>query len=50
MLEIKYGPEGLELMDMLRGIDKVDKLDAFSALIRRSTSVAQLRLYLQGND
>ncbi|KJU85598.1 hypothetical protein MBAV_002208, partial [Candidatus Magnetobacterium bavaricum] len=49
MLEIKYGPEGLELMDMLRGIDKVDKLDEFSALIRRSTSVAQLRLYLQGN-
>ncbi|KJU84343.1 hypothetical protein MBAV_003462, partial [Candidatus Magnetobacterium bavaricum] len=49
MLEIKYGPEGLELMNMLRGIDKVDKLDEFSALIKRSTSVAQLRLYLQGN-
>ncbi|WP_040334900.1 hypothetical protein [Candidatus Magnetobacterium casense] len=49
MLEIKYGPEGLELMDMLRGIDKVDKLDEFRALIKRSTSVAQLRLYLQGN-
>ncbi len=49
MLEIKYGPEGLELMDVLRGIDKVDKLDEFRALIKRSTSVAQLRLYLQGN-
>ncbi|WP_040335062.1 hypothetical protein [Candidatus Magnetobacterium casense] len=49
MLEIKYGPEGLELMDMLRGIDKVDRLDEFRALIKRSTSVAQLRLYLQGN-
>ncbi|KJU86827.1 hypothetical protein MBAV_000976, partial [Candidatus Magnetobacterium bavaricum] len=49
MLEIKYGPEGLELMNTLRGIDKVDKLDEFSALIKKSTSVAQLRLYLQGN-
>ncbi|MBF0590821.1 MAG: Rpn family recombination-promoting nuclease/putative transposase [Nitrospirae bacterium] len=49
MLEIKYGPEGLELMDVVRTIDKIDKLDEFSALIKRSTSVAQLRLYLQGN-
>ncbi|MBF0537038.1 MAG: hypothetical protein HQL03_02165 [Nitrospirae bacterium] len=49
MLEIKYGPEGLELMDMLMTIDKIDKLDEFSALIKRSTSVVELRLYLQGN-
>ncbi|MBF0538741.1 MAG: hypothetical protein HQL03_10875 [Nitrospirae bacterium] len=57
MLEIKYGPEGLELMDMVRAIDKVNKsnslltvagLDEFITLIKKSTSVAELRLYLQG--
>ncbi|WP_040333856.1 hypothetical protein [Candidatus Magnetobacterium casense] len=49
MLEIKYGPEGLELMNMLRTIDKIDKLNEVSTLIKRSASVAELRLYLQGN-
>ncbi|WP_156033232.1 hypothetical protein [Candidatus Magnetobacterium casense] len=49
MLEIKYGPEGLELMEMVRGIDKIDRLDEFREHIKQSASVAQLRLYLQGN-
>ncbi len=49
MLEIKYGPEGLELMGMVRGIDKIDRLDEFRERIKQSVSVAQLRLYLQGN-
>ncbi|MBF0338528.1 MAG: hypothetical protein HQL05_11930 [Nitrospirae bacterium] len=49
MLEIKYGPEGLELMDMVRAIDDIDRLDKFRERIKQSNSVAQLRLYLQGN-
>ncbi|MBV6342052.1 hypothetical protein HWQ67_10690, partial [Candidatus Magnetobacterium casensis] len=49
MLEIKYGPEGLELMNMVRGLDKIDRLNEFRDRIKQSTSVAQLRLYLQGN-
>ncbi|MBF0592564.1 MAG: Rpn family recombination-promoting nuclease/putative transposase [Nitrospirae bacterium] len=49
MLEIKYGSEGLDLMDMVRSIDKVDKLDEFSELIKKSTSVVELRSYLQSN-
>ncbi|MBF0539506.1 MAG: hypothetical protein HQL03_14770 [Nitrospirae bacterium] len=49
MLEIKYGSEGLDLMDMVRPIDKVDKLDEFSELIKKSTSVVELRSYLQSN-
>ncbi|MES0335454.1 MAG: hypothetical protein SFH39_03720 [Candidatus Magnetobacterium sp. LHC-1] len=49
MLEIKYGPEGLELMDMVRGLDKIDRLNEFRDRIKQSGSVAQLRLYLQGN-
>ncbi len=50
MLEIKYGPEGLELMNMVRGLDKIDRLNEFRDRIKQSASVAQLRLYLQGND
>ncbi|MBV6341714.1 hypothetical protein [Candidatus Magnetobacterium casense] len=46
MLDIKYGYEGLGLMDMVRTIGTIDKLDAFSKLIRKSTSIAELRAYL----
>ncbi len=49
MLEIKYGPEGLELMNMVRGLDKIDRLNEFRDRIKQSASVAQLRLYLQGS-
>ncbi|MBF0338850.1 MAG: hypothetical protein HQL05_13600 [Nitrospirae bacterium] len=49
MLDIKYGYEGLGLMDMVRTIDAIDKLDAFSKLIRKSTSVTELKAYLHSN-
>ncbi|MBF0537947.1 MAG: hypothetical protein HQL03_06805 [Nitrospirae bacterium] len=49
MLDIKYGSEGLALMDMVRTIERIDKLDEFRELIRKSTSVAELRSYLDSN-
>ncbi len=49
MLEIKYGHEGLALMDMVRKIDKASKLDEFKELIKKPTSVLDLRLYLEKN-
>ncbi|KJU86031.1 hypothetical protein MBAV_001775 [Candidatus Magnetobacterium bavaricum] len=47
MLEIRYGPKGLELMDTVRIIDKIDTLDKFMGLIKKSNSVAKLRAYLK---
>ncbi|MBF0344889.1 MAG: hypothetical protein HQL06_11740 [Nitrospirae bacterium] len=49
MLDLKYGSEGLELMKMVKNIDKTDILEEFKELIKRSTSVIELQAYLNKN-
>ncbi|MBF0320644.1 MAG: hypothetical protein HQL01_12665 [Nitrospirae bacterium] len=47
-LELKYGSAGLELMDMVRAISTVDKLEEFKNLIRKAGSLDELRGYFRG--
>ncbi|KJU86030.1 hypothetical protein MBAV_001774 [Candidatus Magnetobacterium bavaricum] len=47
MLEIKYGPKGLELMEKVSNIDSIDTLDEFMGLIKKSKSITELRAYLK---
>ncbi|MBF0567601.1 MAG: hypothetical protein HQK95_01920 [Nitrospirae bacterium] len=42
-LELKYGSAGLELMNMVRAIDSIDKLEEFKNLIRKTGSVDELK-------
>jgi hypothetical protein len=43
MLELKYGSAGLELMNMVRAIPTVDKLEEFKNLIKKAGSVDELK-------
>lgn len=42
-LELKYGSAGLELMNMVRAIPTVDKLEEFKNLIKKAGSVDDLK-------
>ncbi|MBF0344196.1 MAG: Rpn family recombination-promoting nuclease/putative transposase [Nitrospirae bacterium] len=42
MLEIKYGDRGVELMDSIRNLGGMEKLEEFKELIKRSASVDEL--------
>ncbi|KWT87413.1 hypothetical protein [Candidatus Magnetominusculus xianensis] len=46
MLELKFGSAGLELMNMVRAIPTVDKLEEFKNLIKKAGSVDELRVVL----
>ncbi|MBF0554027.1 MAG: hypothetical protein HQK96_05640 [Nitrospirae bacterium] len=46
MLELKYGSAGLELMDMLRVVDSIDKLVEFKNLIKKADSPDELKEFL----
>jgi predicted transposase YdaD len=46
MLDIKYGLAGRELMDMVRIIPAVDKLEEFKNLIKKSGSIDELKGFL----
>ncbi|MBF0321017.1 MAG: hypothetical protein HQL01_14555 [Nitrospirae bacterium] len=46
MLELKYDSAGLELMNMVRAIHSVDKLEEFKNLIKTAGSVDELRGFL----
>ncbi len=43
MLELKFGLTGLELMNMVRAINTVDKLEVFRNLIKKAGSVDELK-------
>ncbi|MBF0519709.1 MAG: Rpn family recombination-promoting nuclease/putative transposase [Nitrospirae bacterium] len=45
-LELKYGLAGLELMNIVRAISTVDKLEEFKNLIRKAGSVYELKEFL----
>ncbi|WP_420264419.1 hypothetical protein [Candidatus Magnetominusculus dajiuhuensis] len=45
-LELKYGAAGLELMNMVRVMSTVDKLEEFKNLIRKAGSVDDLKGFL----
>ncbi|MBF0402503.1 hypothetical protein [Candidatus Magnetominusculus xianensis] len=49
MLEIKYGPIGLELMNIVRRIDAVERLEEFKELIKKAVSIDDLKGFLAGN-
>ncbi|KJU81389.1 hypothetical protein MBAV_006419 [Candidatus Magnetobacterium bavaricum] len=48
MLEIKYGDKGIELMDSVRALEGIEKLETFNQLLRKSASVDDLWEYLKG--
>ncbi|MBF0318125.1 MAG: Rpn family recombination-promoting nuclease/putative transposase [Nitrospirae bacterium] len=43
MLEIKYAEQGLALMDRVRSLGTVERLEDFQELIKRSVSIEELR-------
>ncbi|MEO5358667.1 MAG: Yae1 family protein [Nitrospirae bacterium YQR-1] len=45
-LELKYGLAGLELMKIVKGINTIDKLEAFKNLIKKADSVDELKEFL----
>ncbi|MBF0343904.1 MAG: hypothetical protein HQL06_06695 [Nitrospirae bacterium] len=45
-LEIKYGSKGLELMDMVRNIHEIERLNQLKVLIKRSGTPDELRATL----
>jgi len=49
MLELKYGLTGLELMNMVRVLNTIDKLEDFKNFIKRAGSVDELKEFL-GNS
>ncbi|MBF0553273.1 MAG: hypothetical protein HQK96_01805 [Nitrospirae bacterium] len=49
MLELKYASAGLELMNMVRAIGSIDKLEEFKNLIKKAGSVDELMGFL-GNS
>jgi predicted transposase YdaD len=48
-LELKYGSEGLELMNMVRAISTVDKLEEFKNLIKKAGSGDDLKGFWEKN-
>ncbi|MEO5357893.1 MAG: hypothetical protein H7844_11430 [Nitrospirae bacterium YQR-1] len=49
MLELKFGYSGLELMNMVKAINTIDKLEAFKNLIKKAGSVDELKVFLVKN-
>ncbi|MBF0563841.1 MAG: Yae1 family protein [Nitrospirae bacterium] len=47
-LDIKYGSEGLFLMDDIRKIGTIEKLEAFKEEVRKASSVNKLMRFLMG--
>ncbi|MBF0563852.1 MAG: hypothetical protein HQK89_01280 [Nitrospirae bacterium] len=47
-LDIKYGYEGLFLMDDIRKIGTIEKLEAFKEAVRKAASVNELMRFLRG--
>ncbi|MBF0566003.1 MAG: hypothetical protein HQK89_12245 [Nitrospirae bacterium] len=47
-LDIKYGSEGLFLMDDIRNIGTIEKLEAFKEAVRKAASVNDLMRFLRG--
>ncbi|MEO5358605.1 MAG: hypothetical protein H7844_15090 [Nitrospirae bacterium YQR-1] len=47
MLELKFGYAGLELMNMVRVINTIDKLEEFKNLIKKAGSVDELQGFLE---
>ncbi|MBF0463836.1 MAG: hypothetical protein HQK88_01560 [Nitrospirae bacterium] len=45
-LELKYGLAGLELMNIVRAINSVDKLEEFKNLIKKAGSIDELKEFL----
>ncbi len=48
MLEVKYGDKGIELMDSVRALESIEKIEAFNQLLRKAVSVDGLWEYLKG--
>ncbi|MEO5358795.1 MAG: hypothetical protein H7844_16080, partial [Nitrospirae bacterium YQR-1] len=48
-LELKFGSAGLNIMNMVRAIDTVDKLEEFKNLIKKAGSVDELREFLSNS-
>ncbi|MBF0539273.1 MAG: hypothetical protein HQL03_13575, partial [Nitrospirae bacterium] len=48
ILDIKYGSKGLELMDIIRNIDTVEKLSQLKVIIKRSATVDEVRVSFIG--
>ncbi|MBF0608496.1 MAG: hypothetical protein SFH39_05165 [Candidatus Magnetobacterium sp. LHC-1] len=48
VLEIKYGATGLELMDMVKKVDTLEKLNQLKVLIKRSDAIDEVRANLMG--
>ncbi|MBF0319104.1 MAG: hypothetical protein HQL01_04785 [Nitrospirae bacterium] len=46
MLELKFGSAGVALMDMVRVIDSVDKLEGLKDLIKKADSLDKLKEFL----
>ncbi|MBF0317039.1 MAG: transposase, partial [Nitrospirae bacterium] len=46
ILEIKYGSNGLELMDMIRNIGTLEKLSQLKVIIKKSDTVDEVRASL----
>ncbi|MEO5357658.1 MAG: hypothetical protein H7844_10220 [Nitrospirae bacterium YQR-1] len=46
MLELKFGLAGLNMMNMVRAINKMDKLEEFKNLIKKAGSVDELKEFL----
>ncbi|KJU82416.1 hypothetical protein MBAV_005390 [Candidatus Magnetobacterium bavaricum] len=47
MLEIKYASDGLALMDSIRGIEEIKRLEELKGLIKGAASIEELRGFLR---
>ncbi|MBF0337900.1 MAG: hypothetical protein HQL05_08710 [Nitrospirae bacterium] len=47
-LEIKYGAMGLELMELVKKVDTLEKLNRLKVLIKRSDTIDEVRANLIG--
>ncbi|MEO5356220.1 MAG: hypothetical protein H7844_02855 [Nitrospirae bacterium YQR-1] len=47
MLELKFGYAGLELMNTVKAINTIDKLEDFKNLIKKAGSVDELQVFLE---
>ncbi|MEO5355723.1 MAG: hypothetical protein H7844_00285 [Nitrospirae bacterium YQR-1] len=45
-LELKYGSAGLELMNMVKALNTIDKLEEFKNFIKKAGSVDELKEFL----
>lgn len=49
MLELKFGINGLGLMNIVRAINTLDKLEEFKNFIKKAASVDELKEFLGKN-